>query len=243
MQSLEVEVRRSRHSRRVYALQPLDLLSRRVRLLFFLVLDIIGLAALFLQLSPPGFPLSLAALTSRVDESATREFWFVPVAVAAAILPLMCGLILGVLAQVSLALWCYAAGTIAIVGGRLLLTFEMSAHDLAVERQALLIDIIVTTMCVFIELHACDSAVQLAVDLQHNRVARHLVPMRRYATDSRRRGRGGGGNTCGNTTSAACAPPAMSRSSTRSGMGAPAAPRASRAESRASRRLNFLEAA
>ena len=42
---------------------PLDVLGRRVRLLLLLLLDIVFYGVAYLQLTPPGFPLSFAAFT------------------------------------------------------------------------------------------------------------------------------------------------------------------------------------
>ena len=192
----------SRPSRRVgTSLEPLDLLSHRVRLLVLQVLDLAGLAALFLQMTPPGLPFSMSELGSRVDESATREFWFVPTLVFAILSPLLCGCVLGVLGQVRWALWAYAAASLVCVGFRLFLTFEMSRHERAVATSPLLVDIIVMSICVVVQSSACESAAVMAIYLRHNRLVKSLPPpnarlgsgscgsLRQTSTSTRRGGR------------------------------------------------------
>ena len=253
----------------VHALMPYDLLHRRVRLLTFLVMDTIGLVLLFLQMTPPGLPLSMNALMARVDAlqvdpaSVTRELWFYPIAAAIAVLPLALGFFLGVLLKVRLALWAFAAGTVVVICGRLYLTFEMSAHELAVERQPLLVDMIIMTMSLFVELSSADAALHLAVDLKHNSVAMSMLPRRRYmpsgtGSGPRRGGGGGGSAVCAPTWEVREGRPLDLREATRStttrgaqraaaAAGPAPAPRApsrsaSRAEARASRRLTFIGA-
>ena len=162
---------------------PQDVLGRRARLLVFFLADMVGYVALLLQLTPPGFPqLSVAAFVARLDFVELREaFWFWPLAVSAALLPLLCGCVLGVLLQVRKALWLYSAGTVACIACRLYLTFEMSRHERAVATQSLLIEMIVVTMFTFVQLCACEQAATLAVTLKHNSVAHRMPPPRRVA--------------------------------------------------------------
>ena len=103
----------------------------------------------------------------------------VELAVLYGVLPVMygafgtlCGGVLGALAQVRWALWAYCAGTLPVLGARLYLTFEMSRHERAVARAPLLIDMMATSLCVFVSLSAMDTAASLALDLRHNQLAR-----------------------------------------------------------------------
>ena len=75
-------------------IEEIDVLNRRVRLLLLAVLDVAGLAALLLQLTPAGLPLSPHALGQRLTPELTQEAWFVPLAVVAGVFPLLCGCVL-----------------------------------------------------------------------------------------------------------------------------------------------------
>ena len=157
----------------VEGLEIRDTLSRRIHVLVLCLTDAATIAALFLQLTPPGLPLSMGALAARINMSMLNEFWFWPL-VAVALVPLLCGGVLGVLLKLRWALWLYTAVALACVAVRLFLAFEMSAHEMSVERTTLLIDTIVLSLAVLIELQAADAAASLAMELRHNAAAHKL---------------------------------------------------------------------
>lgn len=203
--NFEIEVRSS--SRGGQPLEILDVLCKRVNLLVLVIIDTIGIGALFLQMTPPGLPLSMADLTARIRDPTAlmSSFWFYPFAGFAAIFPVLCGGILGVLLRLRFALWLYALGSLWAVGTRLYLTFEMSRHENAIDTTPLLVDSLLMTICVFVGLSACDSSASLALDLAHNdlarRHARALRSGRGGSGSSRRLGScGGGGASSGGSS-------------------------------------------
>jgi hypothetical protein len=175
--------------------QPL--LHGRAYLLLYSLLDAILLGALFLQLTPPGLPRSVDALVDRIqthvrDRGETAaSFWFWPVSVAAAG-PLVCGAFLGVLCRSRCALWMYASGALVCVAVRCYFLFEQSRHEHVVETQPLLIDMLVMSIAIFVELSASERATTLALELRRNAVAaRYDRSLRRRSGEhtSTRRGR------------------------------------------------------
>lgn len=144
-----------------------DTLGRRVRLLLLVVADTAGLAAVFLQLTPQGFPLNGDMLNARLESAIVEEFWFVPLCAMGGLVLLLGG-VLGALASVRWALWLYGALAILSSCGRLYLTFEMSMHEGATPTRPLLIDMLVVTVCLFIELAAVQEAASLALIVRFN---------------------------------------------------------------------------
>lgn len=160
-----------------------DVLTRRVFVIFYAALDIVGLAALFLQLTPPGTPTSFDDLLSRLSPALLDEFFFWPTAGAMTIVVI--GGVFGTLVTSSALLWLYACTCTLLLGGRCFLLFEMSSHESTVPRTTLLIDVLIATSCIMFDLSASESASRLALDFGFNRAAKRQARLAPRRTRSR----------------------------------------------------------
>ena len=166
---------------------------QRFYLVCWVAMDAMSLFALLLQLTPPGLPHSMDELTNGLP-TLVRAVWFVPLAIWAGLFPVGCGVIAGALLRLASALWVYGAALVACIAFRIFLVFEMSRHEGASEQTTIVIDMLVATVCVFVQLGVCDAALRLALDLSvgkaHARLtwARQVGPPSARATSGRQDG-------------------------------------------------------
>lgn len=142
-------------------------LSSRVYLLVLCLIDIVGLVALLLQLTPEGlFPFDLDDVLSRLSDGAlVEEFWFWPIVVSAAVFPGFCGAFLGAGLQQRWSLWVYTTYAAMSIAFRCYLCFEMSRHEGVSEssNRILLMDMLAATSLAMVQLAACESAARMAM--------------------------------------------------------------------------------
>jgi len=165
-----------------------QLLSRRVSLMVFAIVDIVGILALLLQVTGDGFPRSLDAFAERWDHSLVSEFWFAPLAVSAAF-PLF-----GVLGACLLShrlLWIYCAFIVISLGVRCYFVFEAGRREGLEDRLPLLLDMMLLTFCVFLQIHIFQSASTLAL-----MTSRLRLQERFRRTAPRRNGSAGNSSRC-----------------------------------------------
>jgi hypothetical protein len=198
--------------------------AQRVWVVILACVDMVGIGALFLQLSPAGLPLSTTQLAARLKPTALlAEFFFMPAVVLWSAV-IAGGVLGGLLARREL-LWAYCACCLLLLGLRCFLLFEMSKHESTSGRTPLLIDMIVGTACILFDLSALESAARLALDLRFNNAVRRERKCRQSAArgDHDRGwadgGGGGGGRLPTSCRSASRSHRSAARSSGSSGSG------------------------
>lgn len=154
------------------------LLATRVWMVVLIVLHVVGLAVLLLQLTPPGFPSSMEQLGERLGHSFAHSFWFVPIAAGAAV-PLAAAA-LGAGLMLRPFLWLYCGFLLFCVALRLYFIFEMSQQEgwaskraatpSSMDQRTLLIDMLLASACVFVDVSNLYAACRLAILVEWEQV-------------------------------------------------------------------------
>ena len=132
--------------------------------------DSVGIMLLFLQLTPPGLPLSVDAAAERFRSATlSQEFFFYPMLVAVGIA--FGGGVCGAVFARRFLLWLYVAKSAAFMALRCHLLFEMSRYGQTISSTPLLVDMLLATACILVDISGSDAAAKLAIDLAFNEVA------------------------------------------------------------------------
>jgi len=170
---------------------------RRASVVVFALLDACGTFALLLQETDGGFPRSLSELHERWDEELTREEWFTPLVSSLAFQ------LLGVVGALLLwrwPLWAYCGGILVSlgalpphtsasapppdnarsmtlnVGARLCLLFEAGRRESLVDTYTLVVDFVLLTCCVLLQIYIFQAASGLALLIGRLRLQRLFAP-------------------------------------------------------------------
>ena len=146
-------------------------ITARVWMLLRLIGDIAALFAFFLQQTLPELPQTIDDILETLNPALLDSMWLIPCASAAAF-PII-GAIAGVFCQKPWALWLYAAyaATGAVV--RTYLLFVMKQNEGHGQNRALLLEMLIETLCVLLQLTSCSTAAGMALDFEATKIS-HL---------------------------------------------------------------------
>ena len=151
-------------------------------LLVCAVMDVIGLAALFLQLTPDGMPLE-GGIDAIIDHFSkpmlTELIWFWPL-VGAATVPVL-ALVFGVFCQFPWAYWLWVVYSAVMIAFRVFMTWEMRSLEDTSRNRTLLKDMAILSTCVLLSCSVGNCATAAAFDIESSRIP---LPRRRQRPQS-----------------------------------------------------------
>lgn len=169
--------------RDVQMIERRQLSGKRIALIVVIVLDMCSLAVLFLQLSDTGFPTTMDMLSDSLNESTPNELWFIPLTVAA-IFPLL-GL-LGTILLWQYLLLAYCGYIMVLVGIRLYFLYEAGKREGLDNRDDLLLDMMLLTFGIFLQIYAFQSASTLGLLVRRLKMQEKFVQPARATSRPRR---------------------------------------------------------
>jgi len=134
--------------------------GKRMAMVLLTLLDLVALVALFLQLSDSGFPKSIEMLADSLNSHSLKEFWFIPFAVACAF-PFIGAL--GAILFWQYLLWTYCGYLVGLTGLRLYFLFEAGKREGLDNRDDLLLDMMLLTFGIFLQIYIFQSASTLGL--------------------------------------------------------------------------------
>mmetsp|Transcript_66472 Transcript_66472/g.110534 ORF Transcript_66472/g.110534 Transcript_66472/m.110534 type:complete len:218 (+) Transcript_66472:40-693(+) len=160
-------------------LQPRDvimvdhdqLVSKRVTVAALVALDVVGVIVLLLQLTGGGFPTNIDDLKERWQPELLDEFWFAPL-VASTAFPLL-GLA-GVALQWQSLLWLYCSFILCSISFRIFFVYEAAHREGLEPRGPLLLDLMLLTFCIFLQVYVFQQASTLALLISRFRMQRRV---------------------------------------------------------------------
>ena len=177
--------------RQVLLVDKDTLFSKRVSLIVLAVLDMIGVLTMLLQLTGSGFPQSMDEFNARWDDdNLVDEFWFAPL-FTSLIFP-----ILGIVGSLLLwrwPLWLYCTFAFLSIALRTHFLYEAGKLEGLEEQTPLLLDMILLTSCIFLQVYVFQSASMLALLIGRLRMqntineAGESRPLRRGSTRTEER--------------------------------------------------------
>uniref|UniRef100_A0A7S0LUI5 Uncharacterized protein n=1 Tax=Coccolithus braarudii TaxID=221442 RepID=A0A7S0LUI5_9EUKA len=157
--------------------------GKRVMLVVLAVFDTAALVALFLQLGSGGFPQSVEALTHSFDETAFDSFWFIPLSVAA-VFPTVGAF--GAILLWEYPLWTFCGYLVAMIGLRLFFLYEAGKREGLDNREELLLDMMLLTFAVFLQVYIFQAASTLGLLTRRLRMQVKFLQPSRVTTSTLR---------------------------------------------------------